>query len=861
MLDRLFQLLMPWRRPPPADKVTDIFRKRYDRFKTLLHANTELSRIIGDIEEKSLGKQLFGMTYVRSQTERSIFYTRQMIECLNDISSRRYPQLGIAMDAIEARLRAQVGEKQKASFTGWVVNFEQINRTLVDQVGTKSANLGEVRNRADLPIPAGFAITIQACMHFMQSNGLPEFIRDKMEQDLHDPEDINHASAEIQERIISSPVPEDLRETILNTYDAIVAQVRTQHPEYEGQISVRSSAVGEDTDLSHAGQYMTVLNVTREGVLDAWVKVLASLFSPWAITYRVNKGFHDDDLNMGVACLQMLNPTCSGVAFSRHPFNALENVAVLNAVWGLGPYAVDGTITPDLYTVTLDEHLSRITRRISNKDVKLVGGSNGGLIEVEVPEEERDSPCLNDEQIRTLARYAAALEALYKSPQDIEWAIEPDGRIYVLQSRPIQMSFSSLPDSPDSSAPQFPILVEGGATAFPGIGCGPVHIINTDEDLATFPTGGVLLSKHPSPRYVLAMKRAQAVITDTGSPLGHMASLCREYRVPTLLDTRTATGTLKNGQIVTVDSEVGRVYEGRVEVLVQRKQAETSYMQGTPEAKVLAKVAEEIVPLHLVNPRDKDFTPSKCRSLHDIMRFVHESSYAAMFQISDLLAASDGQTVKLVAPIPLDLYIIDLGGGLVPEAIGKRSVMASSLASIPFKALIEGMLHPELKYHHPRPIEISGLMSVMSEQMLTPPGAGGERFGDKSYAIISDRYLHFSSRIGYHYSILDSYVDVQNRKNHITFSFQGGAADPVRKGRRARAISLVLKHHGFTVDTKADRVEARLKRAEQAVMLEKLDLLGRLLQFTRQLDMLMHSEESVQRIAQAFIEGRYQLTR
>lgn len=861
MLDRLFKLLMPWRRPPPAAQVADIFRVRYDRFKTLLHANSELSRTIGDIEEKNLGNQLFGMTYVRAQTERSLFYTRQMIDCLNDISSRRYPQLYPALDAIEARLRAQIGEKNKTSPVGWTVPFENINRTLVDQVGTKSANLGEVKNRGQLPIPGGFAITVQACIHFMQANGLPDFIREKMEQDLHAPEDINQASIEIHERITASPVPAELEKSILEAYDALVAEVRRVNPEYDGRISVRSSAVGEDSDLSHAGQYLTVLNVSRDQILDAWVRVIASLFSPWAITYRVNKGFHDDDLNMGVACLQMLEPVTSGVAFSRHPFNALEDVAVLNAVWGLGPYAVDGTVTPDLYTVSRDEHQSRITRRISVKDVKLVGSPEGGLVEVEVPAEQQDAPCLADDQIRALARFAANLENLYSSPQDIEWAIDATGHIFILQSRPLQLSFNSgrAAGAEESSPSPYPVLVEGGATAHPGVGCGPIHLVQTDEDLASFPEGAVLLSRHPSPRYVLAMKRAQAILTDTGSPLGHMASLCREYRIPTLLDTRVATTQLTNGQLVTVDSEAGRVYEGRVEELLQRKRAETTYMQGTPEAKALARVYDDIVPLHLTNPRHANFTPSNCKSLHDIMRFVHESSYAAMFQISDLLSASDGATVKLVAPIPLDLYIIDLGGGLAPEAVGKRSVLVTSLASVPFKALLEGMLHPDLKYHHPRPIELRGLMSVMSEQMLTPPGAGGERFGDKSYAIISDRYLHFSSRIGYHYSILDAWVDTQNRKNHITFSFQGGAADPIRRGRRAKAVSLVLKNHGFTVDQKADRVDARMKRAEQGVMLEKLAMLGRLLQFTRQLDMLMHSEQSVQHISQAFMDGRYQL--
>jgi pyruvate,water dikinase len=183
-------------------------------------------------------------------------------------------------------------------------------------------------------------------------------------------------------------------------------------------------------------------------------------------------------------------------------------------------------------------------------------------------------------------------------------------------------------------------------------------------------------------------------------------------------------------------------------------------------------------------------------------------------------------------------------------------VTLEQIASTPLLAVLRGMLHPDLRAKEPRPIQLSGLFSVMREQLMASPNVE-ERFGDRSYAIISDKYLNFSSRVGYHYSVLDAYVGQTVNKNYITFSFKGGAADDVRRNRRVRAIALALMGLGFAVEAKGDRVDARLQKYEAQILEEKLDYLGRLLQFTRQMDMLMVSEASVEAVARNFLEGNY----
>ena len=348
-------------------------------------------------------------------------------------------------------------------------------------------------------------------------------------------------------------------------------------------------------------------------------------------------------------------------------------------------------------------------------------------------------------------------------------------------------------------------------------------------------------------------------MTDAGSVTGHMASLAREFGVPTVLGVKTATTVIPHGEQVTVEAYSGRVYQGKVRELIALQRSRESAMKDTPVYQTLRRAADWIVPLYLVDPRAANFSPEFCKTLHDIMRLVHELSYREMFQISDIVSDTEGAgAMKLRAPIPLDLHIIDLGDGLTGTNAYTKWVTVDHVASVPFKALLKGMLHEDLRNKGPRPVDLGGFLSVMREQMLAPNNMV-ERFGDRSYALISDKYLNFSSRIGYHYSVLDAYAGETINKNYITFSFKGGAADDVRKNRRARTIAAIFVALDFSVEVREDRVDARFYKYELPLIEARLDMIGRLLQFTRQMDMLMHCEESVDVLAKNFLEGNYNL--
>jgi len=847
------------RRGPSRQELMAAFHVKYDNFKLLLESNTELLKIISDIEQKLRGQSAFGLPYIEAQTMRAFFHCSRMIHCIEKMSGQPYPLLKKVLDDIQQVIKGEGSPTGRTSCRDFILTYPQIlSHELVDSVGEKNANVAEVQNHVHLTVPRGFAITTAAFGHFMTANRLVEVVqRLKAKADIIETETILQVSEQIQQIMAESDVPEDLGRMILDAFDELDSGTPASCKPLK--ISMRSSAIGEDSTLSFAGQYLTVLNVPREKILEEYKNILASLFTPRAIAYSLHMGIPFTDASMAVACMEMIPAQASGVMYTRNPVNPVDNRVLINAVWGLGPYAVDGIVPPDSYFLSKDDPPVLLKSRIQEKTVRLVGRPDGYVVEETVAEELRQQACLSEEQARELAASGLKLEAHFGCPQDVEWAMDNEERLVILQTRPLRM------EGRDSDGKTFDPGIPEGATvllgdadvACPGIGFGPAVHIRTEADLAAFPDGGVLIAVQASPQYVIAMNKAQAIITDFGSIVSHMASLAREYMVPTLMNTRQATSLIAPGTEVTVDAYNGRVYQGRVPEVIDSGLRHGGFVVKGPAYHALRRRADLIVPLNLTDPQSAQFAEQNCRTIHDIMRFIHEKSYAVVFQLGDLVTDRASISARLKAPIPLDLYVIDLFGGLRVDATRVASVTPEEVTSVPFRALLKGMLHQDLAVPQTRPVNLSGFLSVMSEQMVPQAGTGGERFGDRSYAIVSDKYLNFSSRVGYHYSVLDCYCGKTPAKNYINFQFKGGAADDVRRSRRARMIEKVLGSLGFLVETTGDRVRARMAKQDESYLQEKIDILGRLLIYTRQMDMMMHSEAHVTQLTECFLQGNY----
>lgn len=832
-----------------------VFRFKYTLFKELLAANSELLSVLTDIEEKLKGEQIFGQSYIRNQVNRAMLQSFKMVKSLNVLSGNRYPELYDVLDGINNKLHGLLDEKRDSSFPYNVMPYSAITKKDSDWVGGKSANLGEIKNHLGLPVSEGFAITVKAFDVFLESNGLrDEIFRKKNLVDINDIDMLNTLSAEIQNSIKTAPVPDVLKKDIESAYRSVWGDNR------EIMLAVRSSAMGEDGELSFAGQYLTLLNVRSDQLCDAYKSIIASLYSARAISYRISKGIYDDEMSMAVACIRMIDSVSSGVMYTRHPYNILDENIIINAVWGLGPYAVDGIVKPDTYVVFNDDSRRIISRDTSVKNVMLSCSNGGGVRETPVSIYKQSEPCLDENQIKLLAGYGQALERHYRCAQDVEWAIDGGGKLIILQSRPLNIKKAArFKSEKPASINGYRIIIDDCDIASQGAGSGIAYHVRCERDLVSFPAGSVLFARHSSPEFVVAMKNASAIVAESGSVSGHMAALAREFSVPTLIGAEKAMELVRPGDVVTVDAYSGRIYEGYVAELVSVLRKENAHMKETAVFGHLKKVSEFMTPLHLVNPRSAKFNVSRCRTLHDIARFAHENSYNEMFRVSDLASKVHGWSMKLQASLPIDLHIIDLGNGIKEDhETDPGRVGIHQIVSVPFKALLNGMLNKDIVGMEPRPVNFSGLMSVMREQAMSP-GHVGERFGDRSYALIADKYLNFSSRVGYHYSVVDAYCGDTINKNYITFSFKGGAADKTRRERRVRAIALILEKEDFSVDVKIDKVDARLQKYPKSYIEEKLDILGRLLIFTRQMDMLMHTDRSVEWVAKNFVEGNYRL--
>jgi pyruvate,water dikinase len=864
------EAIMPWallkwiKKPRTAavnrrERLMGAFRAKYANFKILLESNTELLKIISDIETKLRGQMAFGGGYIEAVSMRAIFHAGRMVKCFEAMSDRPQSSLSLSLERIQEAIKQDQGEPRVPRIEELVLDYDAIIREMAASVGPKNANICEVRNRLGLDTPHGFAITTTAFDRFIAHNRLAEFIgRHKQKLDIYETETIVQVSDDIREQLMAAEIPPDLKSEIHAAYNRLCKTLGRSSV----HLSIRSSAIGEDASLSFAGQYQTLLNVPAEQILEAYKEIVASLFSARAIAYRLHMGFPFQAAAMGVACQEMIAARASGVMYTRDPVDALQNRIIIKAVWGLGPYAVDGVVPPDSYTFSKGQGTPLKDWQVTAKDVQLVSNLKGNVGEIPVDPDQRALACLSQDQARCLAEWGLRLEEHFGVAQDVEWALTEEGRLVILQARPLRVEGERSNGAKRRGAPLagYAVLAEGGEVACPGAGAGPVFIVRTESDLLAFPDGAILVSAHSSPQLVMVMDRAQAILADVGNLAGHMASLAREYMVPTILNLKDITRRLAPGLMVTVDAYNGRIYEGRVESLLEAETVERgSSLRGTPEYQALRRRADQIVPLNLVDPKSSRFMAENCRTIHDIMRFIHEKSYGEIFQLGDLVTERGQLSVRLNAPIPIDLFLIDLGGGLNVDGTAVAAVRADQVTSAPFGALLKGMLHDGLCGRDPRPVNLGGFLSVMSRQMLESPRLEGGRFGDRSYAIISDVYMNFSSRVGYHYSILDSYCGRTTAKNYINFQFKGGAADDTRRNRRARVIERVLAALDFLVDTTGDRVAARLAKQETSVMLEKLDQLGRLLIYTRQMDMLMNNEDLVERMAVCFMAGNYAL--
>ncbi|MCX5892726.1 MAG: PEP-utilizing enzyme, partial [Deltaproteobacteria bacterium] len=515
----------------------------------------------------------------------------------------------------------------------------------------------------------------------------------------------------------------------------------------------------------------------------------------------------------------------------------------INAVHGLAKSVVDGSVTPDLYVVSRQEPLAVIRKEIGDKEFKVVCLPGEGVLLQE--DEQGKEPVLTDVQVLELTRLALILEEHFHAPQDIEWCLDRNGHLQILQSRPLkQLAASNREAEPSVSALDYPILLRGGEMASSGVAAGPVYRVRNNLDLLQFPEGAILVTAFPHPTWATLLNRAAALITDRGGITGHLANVAREFGLPALFNTGRATAVLTHGETVTVDADGRVIYQGRVKELLQHTGIKQGAMLTTPVGQTLKEVMTRITPLNLTNPEAPDFRPGGCRTLHDLTRFAHEVAVKEMFAFEKHRAFSKYFIKRLATDVGLEWWVLDLEDGFIREVTGNQ-VELTNIASAPMLALWQGIT--AVPWEGPPPVDTRGFMSIVMGAATDPnlSAAGGTIFGNQNYFMISRDFCNLTSRLGFHFSTVEALVGDQAFENYIRFSFKGGAADYPRRVRRARFVADLLEQHHFQVDVKEDALFARLEGEQKDYMLSRLRILGYVTIHTRQLDMIMLNEADV----------------
>jgi len=832
----------------------------YMTFKDLITSNDEILEVISDLEEKLEGHTYFGMNYIRHRCVTATTHTYRMVSKINELSSRRYEELYLAFDAIKREIEGILDRSRprRESAGSVILSLAEMDISHAAKVGGKGAHLGEMANVLRLKVPDSFSVSTDAYRLFMRTGGLMERIHallaDLSPERWDDLEGINTASETIRELIRDATLPGVVERALLEAYDRMAGE-----RDEPLAVSVRSSAVGEDGEISFAGQYISILNVKREGLVQAYKDVVAGLFTPRAIFYRAAHGIPDEDIPMGVLCMEMIPAVSSGVACSVDPNAPDTGVMLINGSFGLGVGTVSGSVSPDTWRVSKGNGARTVEALLGSKEIRIDSAHEGGLSESHTQEGSRNDFCLAEEQVLELAEMIERTEAHFARPQEMEWAIDGEGNFYVLQCRPLSLS-----QMPGNRRTRRPDELEGhplictGTPASSGVGCGEAYHLDPDGDFSLFPEGAVLVARRSSPKFVKIMRRASAIVTDVGATAGHMASLAREFGIPAVLGTADASSLIPPGTLVTIDATSGAAYEGRVaSLLAVTPRSKIPGLKGTPVYGVLVEVSKKIVPLNLTDPDGPSFHAKGCKTLHDIIRFIHEKTFHEMFHLSDRLTDIRARALRLTARLPFEIHIIDVGGGLRPTA-SLRRITPEAILSLPMQALLAGMTCKDLRWWEPRGITVSGFLSVATESMMAPRHQVGQRrLGDRSYAILAGSYCNFSSRIGYHYAAVDAFCSETLSQNYISFRFKGGAADDVRRAKRCELIGEILRDLDFHIHKNRDLIHARLRKFPREETLSRLDQVGRLIVATRQLDMRMGPGVSIDWYKKAFFDGNY----
>lgn len=565
--------------------------------------------------------------------------------------------------------------------TAKVLWFDKIHRSDVNLVGGKSSSLGELTSSTNIPVPYGFATTAYAYRYFMQTTGLNDKVNKLLEsiKDYENSNKLHSVSSKIRKIITNAKMPEDLSNDIKEAYDNLADRVGQKNP----FVAIRSSATAEDLpNASFAGQQESYLNVHgRDDVVKQVQKCYASLFTDRATYYRHKQRFPHEKVALSAAVQMMVFSKASGIMFSINVATGDDTKVTIDSIWGLGEYIVQGTVTPDDFVVD-KKTMKIVSKTINKQDIELVRVPGGGVKQKNVPQNLAKKPVLTDKQVVELAGYAKEIEKHYGTYMDMEFALDKNtNKLWLVQARPETVwsqrkkkkETASSEDNQVKNTKDAKVLLRG-LPASPGAVSGKVHIIDSPKHINEFKKGEILVTSATSPDWVPAMKKATAIVTNTGGMTCHAAIVSREMEIPCIVGTQSrgkaVTKTVHNGDTITVDSKNGIVYQGNVKAVSSPSKPKNTSNQVGTTAEYFAPTGTGVM-MNLGDPDLADKYSSLPADGIGLMReeflwttYIHEHPLYLIEQghpekVVNMLADGISKAARAISPRPIILRLSD----------------------------------------------------------------------------------------------------------------------------------------------------------------------------------------------------------
>ena len=796
-----YQLFLPAR----------LIQKKYSAFEHLRTRDVRALELISRLEEIRHRNLACDIEYIKDLFLRLNSEIRELTASLSAFHPVRYALLDNYRRKYAFYARLALVEENPPTDPPYAQSLQEHHSE--ELAGGKGATLSYIRSQLHLPTPRGLVITTRAFGRFLQDNNLREWINNQLARLGPEAEqEYSVVSRNIQAQIMQAEVPYDITQ-------AVRAVLQAEDLE-SASLAVRSSAVAEDRQASFAGQYESLLHVPARDWVQAYKSVLASKYTSHALYYRVRQGYTDQQTPMAVIIMPMLEPAVSGI----------------------------------LYTRRADEPTCMDTYMVRGSGQELAAGSNyqaWTALRAKGPSWEEESSgedLLDANTLDRLYQAGQTLDQTFDSAQDVEWVLDTTGQLFIVQSRPLH--FYAPQVTPASQKNTAPVLGQGQWVSS-GRVSGTVHWLQNDKEWFEIPPGCILVVKALPPELTPVLDQAGAVLAEQGSPACHFASVAREAHIPVLCNV-SGLQDLAQGAPISVDADQGLVLAGTIFEGPSKEPSQSS-QSSTPTSEVQSRL-ERALPflaaLHLRDPDADNFSIQGCKSLHDIVRFGHESGVREMFALVGRRGLNRFGAKRLESGLPLVLHVLDVGQGLAPEAQGSKVVGVNQIQSRPLLGLWAGLSAPAVQWD-PNILHYDWDAYYKSTSNFT---AVEKSTQFSSYAILARDYVHAMLRFGYHFAVVDAVVCTNVEHNYLQFSFKGGGGNDVQRQHRLQIISSILEDFGFRSRLRADMLEAWFERQDQDACYRNLQVLGFVLGKTVLLDMRLETLHEVNRLSAVILD-------